>query len=364
MKQLSNAIVFKATLPSIESMAEKLVLLEHKEIGSQAFACSGFVSNELTGEMVNEFVGGKGFTFQLRVDQKVLPAAVIKREVDIRAEKIEKEFNRPVPKKQKAEIKSEVLFELLPSALVKTTIVNIYYDINSKYLVVDTTRKAFADMVLAMLIKCCDTVKTETIHVNSVKLGVTAKVQSFLESDDTEAFEGFDLGHYCRLVKRGTKQKSTYENADLVSMGEQIVSEIKEGFEVDNITLVRNETEFKLTNDFHFKSISFDGFALTEDCKDDKAYAFRYEASVKILMLVDVIDASCAMVGYREDSEEQDELYDSVVAFVKEERLGSVTAIQRKFKLGYNRASRIVEMMEANGVVSAPAHNGHREVLI
>ncbi|CAG9296571.1 DNA translocase FtsK [Celerinatantimonas diazotrophica] len=64
-----------------------------------------------------------------------------------------------------------------------------------------------------------------------------------------------------------------------------------------------------------------------------------------------------------EGDEEIDELYDQAVAFVTETRRGSVSGVQRKFKIGYNRAARIVEQMQAQGVVSAPGHNGNREVI-
>ncbi|MDF0535613.1 DNA translocase FtsK 4TM domain-containing protein [Shewanella sp. A32] len=61
--------------------------------------------------------------------------------------------------------------------------------------------------------------------------------------------------------------------------------------------------------------------------------------------------------------EEFDELYDEAVAFVTETRRGSISSVQRKFKIGYNRAARIIEQMEMQGVVSAQGHNGNREVL-
>ncbi|CAG9001043.1 MAG: DNA translocase FtsK [Candidatus Celerinatantimonas neptuna] len=61
--------------------------------------------------------------------------------------------------------------------------------------------------------------------------------------------------------------------------------------------------------------------------------------------------------------EEFDELYDQAVAFVTETRRGSVSGVQRKFKIGYNRAARIVEQMESQGIVSSPGHNGNREVI-
>jgi S-DNA-T family DNA segregation ATPase FtsK/SpoIIIE len=68
--------------------------------------------------------------------------------------------------------------------------------------------------------------------------------------------------------------------------------------------------------------------------------------------------------GETSDSEEEfDALYDDAVAFVTETRRGSISSVQRKFKIGYNRAARIIEMMEGQGIVTVQGHNGNREVL-
>lgn len=61
--------------------------------------------------------------------------------------------------------------------------------------------------------------------------------------------------------------------------------------------------------------------------------------------------------------EEYDAVYDEALAFVTETRKVSISSIQRKFRIGYNRAARIVEQFEANGVVSTAGNNGNREVL-
>jgi S-DNA-T family DNA segregation ATPase FtsK/SpoIIIE len=69
-------------------------------------------------------------------------------------------------------------------------------------------------------------------------------------------------------------------------------------------------------------------------------------------------------VGIPSDEDgEQDDLYDHAVAFVIESGKCSISSVQRKLRIGYNRAARLVETMEAAGVVSSPAHNGSREVL-
>jgi S-DNA-T family DNA segregation ATPase FtsK/SpoIIIE len=64
-----------------------------------------------------------------------------------------------------------------------------------------------------------------------------------------------------------------------------------------------------------------------------------------------------------EPADDQDELYDDAVAWVTQSRKASISSVQRHLRIGYNRAARIIEEMEASGVVSTPEHNGLREVL-
>jgi S-DNA-T family DNA segregation ATPase FtsK/SpoIIIE len=63
------------------------------------------------------------------------------------------------------------------------------------------------------------------------------------------------------------------------------------------------------------------------------------------------------------NAEEYDAFYDEAIAFVTETRKVSVSSVQRKFRIGYNRAARIVEQMEMDGVITTAGHNGNREVL-
>ncbi len=64
-----------------------------------------------------------------------------------------------------------------------------------------------------------------------------------------------------------------------------------------------------------------------------------------------------------EGDDELDPLFDQAVAFVVDKRRASISGVQRQFRIGYNRAARIIEQMEMQGIVSAPGHNGNREVL-
>ena len=61
--------------------------------------------------------------------------------------------------------------------------------------------------------------------------------------------------------------------------------------------------------------------------------------------------------------DESDPLYDEAVRIVTETRRASISGVQRRLKIGYNRAARLIELMEQQGIVSAQQHNGNREVL-
>ncbi|NDJ58289.1 DNA translocase FtsK [Enterobacteriaceae bacterium 4M9] len=67
--------------------------------------------------------------------------------------------------------------------------------------------------------------------------------------------------------------------------------------------------------------------------------------------------------GSFDGDEELDPLFDQAVSFVVEKRKASISGVQRQFRIGYNRAARIIEQMEAQGIVSPQGHNGNREVL-
>lgn len=80
-------------------------------------------------------------------------------------------------------------------------------------------------------------------------------------------------------------------------------------------------------------------------------------------LVEDLSEVSESGGGSASVDDEQDPLYDEAVAFVTETRKASISSVQRKLKIGYNRAARMIEAMEAAGVITEAGHNGAREVL-
>ena len=80
--------------------------------------------------------------------------------------------------------------------------------------------------------------------------------------------------------------------------------------------------------------------------------------------VLEIAAGGATAVGGDIDAEQSDELYDEAVAHVLETRRASISAVQRKLRIGYNRAARLIETMEAAGVVSGMDTNGSRQVLV
>jgi S-DNA-T family DNA segregation ATPase FtsK/SpoIIIE len=80
-------------------------------------------------------------------------------------------------------------------------------------------------------------------------------------------------------------------------------------------------------------------------------------------ILQETTDATMGFAPLNAGDSETDAMYDQAVAFVIQSRKASISSVQRRFKVGYNRAARLIEDMEAAGIVSGPEHNGSRTVL-
>lgn len=102
---------------------------------------------------------------------------------------------------------------------------------------------------------------------------------------------------------------------------------------------------------------------------DDEVHAvvadWKSKGSPVFIDSITDADAGGVIPGMPTESDdgETDALFDEAIAFVTETRKVSISSVQRKLRIGYNRAARLVETMEAAGVVSTPGHNGSREVL-
>lgn len=375
MRLIKNAIVFKAELPRQEVLAQHLAELPFEPVGETFISRAGFIPNGATGELLTPIEGGCSFT--LRYDEKILPASAVRQAVTAAIEETKENLGRDLEGDEIGAVKERVTVELIAKALIKSTVVHAFYHAESNFLVVPTTNKNLAQVLVGTLIKVVGSVKTTTIHVDNVKGGLTTRLKNYLDGDE-EAFGEFELGESVQLKNKSDKVSFDLGTLDSARAGlrEALAAELM----VERMALTHKDVSFKLTHNFQIKGIEFGG-ELSEDEEAqredaDAAFLWRLEAATQLLQLVATIQALCELFGYKEpeqpeappalddpDAVESDELYGEVCDWIRSEGRPSVSAIQRKFKLGYNRAARLIERLELDGIVTPMSSNGSREVI-
>lgn len=372
MQIIKNATVYKASLPAIEAMEAHAAEVPFVPVLETMVHSAGFVPVVQTGELVTPLECG--YALSVRYDEKILPQSVVKKVIAERAKAAEEATGALLDKEAYGELKEAVMAELISKALVKTSVISVFYHPETRLLIVPTTSKALANVVISLLIKACGAVETTTIHVSDLKGGLTTRLKNYVDGDD-QAFDGFNIGYSCLLKLKSQKASFDLENLDTGRQG--IREALDAGMSCERMELEHGTMSFKLTKDFQLRGIDFFG-ELTEAEEQERedwdfAMLWRSEAAIQLLQLVAAINAMCQLFGYKEGAEKagepqaeeeiEDDRYAEAVAFVRETKRASISSVQRKLVIGYNRAARLVERMEREGIVSPMKDDGSREVI-
>lgn len=311
-----NSAIYRASLPAAAVLEESLTeRLPYRPLNESELTRLCFVPNARTGELVTTFENGYSIT--LRVDEKVIPAKVRQARVDEEIETFEKNTGRYPEPEEKAGIRERVIGELSKNALVDYHTVNAYYHPESELLFVDTASNKDADRVMRALVLACDTVKTQTIHINSLTKGLTAKLIDHIENGSFEhrPFGQLGIDDTVKMAHatggEGT-ERVTYQSVD-VGSNREILDQLHRGFEVEHLGLVYRSVYFRLTKDFKLKSISWDILIELDDDapEDDPAHAWRVNAMVGVSLLVEIVNELCALVDFELPALPEDEAEDS-----------------------------------------------------
>lgn len=291
MKQLiKSAIVYNATLPAPLVLQEHLREEPFADLLELQAASVGFVPRQEFGSLVETFPGGCAFT--VRYDQKILPGSVVNAETAKIVKEITRQGRKP-GKVERREIKERVRDELLARALTKTTLITCYHHTAKNYLVVPTTNKRLAGVVVSALISAVGSVKTETIHVSNVKHGLTSRLNSWLLGDD-EAFSGLHPQGEAQLEQ--DSRRVTVKMGDIAAAKSGLKEAIADGFSVKSLGLTfATDTSLKLTDDFQLRALSF----AHPPAQDDED-AFTSEAALELQEIEHVVTFLCEMFGYEE----------------------------------------------------------------
>ena len=379
MNLIKCATVYRADLPEASALAEHLANVQFSPVLESHISSSGFIPNPATEQLVTEFPGG--FSFRLRRDSKPVSIKAIglahAEQVTAKA----KELERDLTKEEVDELKTAIFDEAVKTTLPERTELNAFYHIESRTLILPTSNKHMATALLLKLLDAVEALETRTIHVSDVKGGLTARLRDHFEDEDKKAFHGFAIGD--SVVMKGEQGRASFDLDNLDHAKQGVLEALASSMQVERLELCHADAvNFKLTKDFQLRSITY--LASDQDEEQDfDSYGelWSHTASVQLLLLSATIQALCDLFGYQEKplgdegqdegknssqqplTLEDDELYDKAVEFVRESGRASISAVQRKLLIGYNRAARLIEAMEAAGIVTAMNSNGSREVI-
>jgi recombination associated protein RdgC len=194
-----NLLAYHVNLPGLtaESLEEKLG--EHRSEPCQRLESAryGFVSpfsGSPDGVLVHSAAGHMLFTFQ--IEEKVLPSSVVRDAVQEKVEAIQTEEGRTVFRKERAQIKDEVMLDLLPRAFTKKTHINAFITASRKYLVINTASHPKAEDLMSWLRTALGTLPALPLKV---KASPSGEMTRWIDNSGHYVPAGFTTGRSCEL---------------------------------------------------------------------------------------------------------------------------------------------------------------------
>ncbi len=370
-----NALIYRVSRAlDWADLEQKLTAFSFTPCGSQDRAKTGWVSpiDPLLDVLSHQSNGQILLTLQR--EEKILPAPVIARELTAKIDKLEMEQRRRLKKTEKDALKDEVIQTLLPRAFSKYHTTKIWINAGAGLIIVDAASGKKAEDALALLRKTLGSLPVVPLTLETpIELTLTEWVRN------GKAPAGFALQDEAELkavLEEGGILRSKHQ--DLVT--DEIAGHLAAGKLVTKLALEwRERISFVLSDDGSLKKLKFSDVLLEQnDDIDREDEVARFDADFVLLTseLSELIRDLVAALGgesKRSDSVaaiaaefDKDPLYDDAVKFIKfitGKSEASISQLQRHFRIGYNRAARLIETLESEGVISAPAHNGIRKVL-
>lgn len=304
---LKNAIIYKASLPAASDLRVHLLDRPTREIEKHEKSLARFEAQE-DGFAVHQFPGG--YALKLRVDEKILPSAILNAEVDKAVKKAEEESGDFLDRESQAEMRHLVTLELLEKALVKTRYVWGFYHQAGEFLFVDSATPGYADVFMNELVHVCGSVKTATIHISDISQGLTKRLGDVIEGDG-DRIAPFSFGEYLKIKRKIDKgeptEKITYAECSILC--HEVADQIRFGFRVEVVELGRGGMSFRLSDKFHFKKIDWPPLDIDdeEDGEDPAAHRWKVEAAHKVDTMHMIAEDMCLLFEYTPPSLEEEE---------------------------------------------------------
>lgn len=308
-----------------------------------------------------------------QLQTKVVPSDKVKKSLEEKVAKLEIAEGRPLKRIEKMNLKDEVIIDLLPRAFERDTYTHLLIIPSLGLIVVDASSFNNAEAALALLRKTIGSLPVVPVVMNSC-----------VETIMTQWIKSGEHPQGISILDKAVMQ-SVLENGGKVTLAKQDMTseEIQKHIEADKMVTRlaldwQDRLTFQLSDDCSIKSIKWSDEL--KDVNDDiprEDQLARFDADFVLMcgefkqFLPAIFDAfdglavptAKTQANLDELSKEEFLLETCRVQVIKTRR-PSVSAIQRHCKIGYNRACRIMDMLEALKVVSEPDRNGVREVLV
>lgn len=280
---------------SAEQLHESLKDRPFLPCGSHDEFSFGFVNPVKDDSESTVFFAGQYVEICGKKEERILPSSAINEELAKRIKEIEEREARKLPTKERSRMKDELIFELLPRALTKSTKTHAYIDTENGFLIVDSSSAKKAEDLLSQLRKCLGSLPVTPLQVENKPHSVMTQWLTFTEANH---HQNFTLDDECEL-------RSPEEGGSIIRCKRQDLSlpEIKNhldnGLQVHKLALTWNDRiSFTLDVDLAIKRVKFLDL-VQEKAADIEAFdeAEQFEADFTIMtseitvMLDDLIEA-------------------------------------------------------------------------
>lgn len=369
-------------MPTFAELAEAMDRSPFVDCGPTQPQSYGWVpARDEAGGALLEAVGGQ-WVAVMQIETRALPGAVVKRRVAAMSAEVEKATGRKPKGKALRELKYEATRELLPKSFTRQVKVPVWIDPKRRMAAFDTSSATRADVTALALI---DAAPKVNLHALRTKFPADHLMTSWVHGGETG--DDFDIDR--RIELRGSGENPpvlTLAGCDVT--GGDVRARIAQGMRVSKLSMTyKGRVSFVLHENGTMKGVT----VLDVDVqRTDGGEADKFDADVAIITgeLAPMIDALVAELGgvaalpieAAANAEEggtapagepppdtgdasTDPLFDQAVAVVRQHKRASISIVQRYLRIGYNRAARLLERMESDGVVTAQDSSGNRKLI-
>jgi len=350
----------------LASMTANLMPPESAIPASQARAAGWCIPREKREDTPPLEVVGDFHVGCLMIRRKSVPASAVKAEVKRLSDEFEKSTGRRPPRAAMKELKADAVQNLMPHAFPKFRRVMVAFDLQAKRVYVECNGGATLDIMLSYLSAAMPQRNLQPLLTRqSLPLMVAGWV---LEGTDPH---GVEIGRRATL-SGPERQLMTVRDTNMASLTDRIEA----GMRPESVAMVLNQrVECVVDAPGELRNIKLLGI---KDEKSDEAWAGAMLVKLTAIRegvntLVDhcggegelpIMEAAAGTFDLGPEGGAKDEVYPQAKALVIEHGRASISLVQRHLRIGYNRAARMLEAMQAEGIVSAasPA-DGQRTVL-